>query len=135
MSSAPNGQISSFGRHSMRQDQSFPAHFELAPFDTPTTVWQAFSEIQRKTCTSAYLNLFGRFLWFLRYFDDAHYVPTYNLKLSEAVGNLEESKVPTIGASVRASRCKQVRRLLFVKALPCYDPNSISRTIRTPAAF
>ena len=37
--------FSSLTHHSMRQDQIFPAHFELAPYDTPASVWNTFSEI------------------------------------------------------------------------------------------
>ena len=39
--------LQTFTHHSMRQNQSFPAHFELEPYDTPASVWQPFCEIRK----------------------------------------------------------------------------------------
>ena len=36
----------------MRQDQRFPAHFELISYGTRTTAWQPFCECWAKTATS-----------------------------------------------------------------------------------
>ena len=43
--------LASLTHHRMRHGQGFPAHFELAPYDTLTTVGQAFSELRAKRAT------------------------------------------------------------------------------------